>query len=161
MESESSMVSVEDLCACELFTNLSHEELAQIANIAQKKQYEEGDLLCVERKLADRLFILCQGRVRVHIQLHSPLEQDGEMTIEEVKPGRVFGWSSLVRQQRFTASARALEAVTVIEIKADQLNSLFDRHAHIGFVIMKQLAEVIASRLRHTREVCEGRLVEE
>jgi CRP/FNR family transcriptional regulator len=158
MDRERSMVSVEDLCTCELFTNLSHEELERIATIAHKKRYEEGDLLCVERKLADRLFILCQGRVRVHIQLHSPLEQDGEVTVEEVEPGRVFGWSSLVKQQRFTASARALEAVTVIEISADQLNSLFDRNAHIGFVIMKQLAEVIASRLRHTREVCEGRL---
>ena len=72
-----------------------------------------------------------------------------------LSPRRAARWLSRI------ASARALEAVTVIEIKADQLNSLFDRHAHIGFVIMKQLAEVIASRLRHTREVCEGILVEE
>jgi hypothetical protein len=39
-------------------------------------------------------------------------------------------------------------------VEADDLNDLFDRNAHIGFVLMKQLAEVIASRLRHTRAVC-------
>jgi CRP/FNR family cyclic AMP-dependent transcriptional regulator len=77
------------------------------------------------------------------------------MTIEEVQPGRIFGWSSLVKQRRFTASARALEPATVVTIDADELNSLFDLNPHVGFVVMKQLAEVIASRLRRTRQVCQ------
>jgi CRP/FNR family cyclic AMP-dependent transcriptional regulator len=149
------MVSVNELCNCELFTGLDNLELEQITAVAEKETYGAGDLICIERELADRLFILCQGSVQVHIQLRSPLEPDGEMIIEEVEPGRIFGWSSLVKQQRFTASARALEPVTVLAIKAHDLNVLFDRNAHIGFVVMKQLAEVIASRLRHTREVCE------
>jgi CRP-like cAMP-binding protein len=76
------------------------------------------------------------------------------MTIEEVEPGRIFGWSSLVKQRRFTASARALDEVTVMCIRAEELNDLFDQNSHIGFVVMKQLAEVIASRLRRTRDLC-------
>ena len=154
------MVTVDELCPCELFVDLNEEGLEQIAAIATKEIYEAGELICVEREQADRLFILCQGRVQVHIQLRSPLEQDGEMTIEEVEPGRIFGWSSLVRQRRFTASVRALEPVTVLAIKANDLSALFESNAYVGFVIMKQLAEVIASRLRHTREVCEHRTEE-
>lgn len=149
------MASLDALCSCELFTGLDNQEVEQIAAIAHKEIYEVGDLICIEQELADRLFILCQGRVQVHIQLRSPLEPDGELIIEEVKPGRVFGWSSLVKQQRFTASARALESVTLLAIRAHDLNLLFDRNAHVGFVVMKHLAEVIASRLQHTREVCE------
>ncbi len=149
------MVTADELRACELFKDLNDEALKQIAAIATKEIYEAGELICVEREQAERLFILCQGRVHVLIQLRSPLEPDGEMTIEEVEPGRIFGWSSLVKQRRFTASVRALEPVTVLAIKASDLSALFESNAHIGFVVMKQLAEVIASRLRHTREVCE------
>ena len=150
------MVEIESLRACELFVGLSDEEMAQFASIAAEESYEPGDLICAEREMADRLFILSKGCVQVHIRLRSALEPGGETTIEEVEPGRIFGWSSLVKQRRFTASARALTPATVIVLHADDLNALFDRDAHVGFVVMKQLAEVIASRLRHTREVCEA-----
>jgi CRP-like cAMP-binding protein len=148
------MVSADELCPCELLSGLNEDELARIAAITHKQTYMPGDLICIEREQADRLFILCQGRVQLHIQLRSPLEPQGGVTIEEVEPGRIFGWSSLVKQRRFTASARALDSVTVMYIKADDLNALIDDDAHIGFVVMKQLAEVIASRLRKTRKLC-------
>jgi CRP-like cAMP-binding protein len=150
------MISVDAMCGCELFADLNQEELAQVAALAHEETYGPGDLIFAERERANRLFILCQGCVQLHIQLRSPVEPDGEVIIEEMEPGRVFGWSSLVKQQRFTASARALEPVRVFAIKASDLNTLFDRNAHIGFVVMKQLAEVIASRLHHTREACKG-----
>jgi CRP/FNR family cyclic AMP-dependent transcriptional regulator len=148
------MVSVDRLQPCELFATLSQEDLEEIAAIAQEESYQAGDDICAEQELADRLFILYQGRVLVHIRIRSALESDGEMTVEEVEPGRVFGWSSLVKQRRLTASATALDPSTVVSIAADELNALFDRKIHIGFVVMKQLAEVIASRLRRTRELC-------
>ena len=141
---------------CELFAGLDDEELSLIAVLANEEMYEPGELICAEQQRAERLFILCEGRVQVRIRLRSPVEPDSEATIEEVEPGRIFGWSSLVRQRQFTASARALEQVRVLAIEADDLNALFDRNSHLGFVVMKQLAEVIASRLRHTREVCVG-----
>jgi CRP/FNR family transcriptional regulator len=151
------MVAIDELRSCELFVDLNDKELERIAAIAYREDYGPGDLVFIERAQASRLFILYRGRVQVHIQLRSVLELNGEVTIEEVEPGRVFGWSSLVKQRRFTASARALEPVTVIAIEADDLNDLFDRDAHLGFVVMKQLAEVIASRLRHTRKICQER----
>jgi CRP/FNR family cyclic AMP-dependent transcriptional regulator len=151
------MVSIDDLRTCELFLALSDEELQQIAAIAREEEYQVGDVLCSESEIADRLFILKSGKAQVHIRLRSVLEPDGEVTIEEVEPGRIFGWSSLVKQRRFTASARALEPVQAIVIQGNELNALFDRNVHMGFVVMKQLAEVVASRLRHTRETCERR----
>ncbi len=149
------MVSIDDLRACELFPALSGVELEQIAAIAHEEEYHAGELICAEREIADRLFILKSGDVHLHIRLRSPLEPGGEVTVEEVEPGRIFGWSSLVKQRQFTASARAVGPVSVIVIQGCDLNDLFDRDAHIGFVVMKQLAEVVASRLRHTREICE------
>jgi len=145
------MVTVAELRPCELFTGLTDQELAEIAAIAREEAYQCGEMIFAERGLAERLFILQDGRAQLQIHLRSSLQPDGEVTIEDVEPGRIFGWSSLVNQRRFTASARALEPVTVIALNADEMNALFNRDAHIGFVVMKQLAEVIASRLRLTR----------
>lgn len=153
-------VTLEDLRCCELFPGLSDDELARVAAIARREAYAAGDQICAERELADRLFILETGRVQVHIQLRPALEPGGDAVIEEVEPGRIFGWSSLVKQRRFTASARALEPVTTLIIEGRDLEALFDRDPHLGFAVMKQLAEVIASRLRHTRAVCENRVLE-
>lgn len=148
------MVSTIQLCPCELFAGLCDEELQQIAAIAREENYQAGERICTEREQADHIFILCEGRVQIRVQLRALLEPDAEQTIEEVEPGRIFGWSSLVKQRRFTASVQALEPVRVVAIKAEDLNDLFNRHAHVGFVVMKNLAEVIASRLRNTREQC-------
>ncbi|HEM45847.1 MAG TPA: cyclic nucleotide-binding domain-containing protein [Alphaproteobacteria bacterium] len=149
------MITVDDLRSCELFAGLGDDELAEIAAIATTETYDAGQVICTEQEIARRLFILQAGCVQVHIRLRSALRHDGDATVEEVEPGRIFGWSSLVRQRQFTASARAVDAVRLIVVNADDLNALFDRDAHLGFVVMKQLAEVIASRLRHTREICE------
>ena len=149
------MVSVDTLRACELFTALNDQELLKIATIACDHTYDAGAVICAERDLAEQLFILKEGRVQLRFRLRPGLGPGGEVTIDEVEPGRIFGWSSLVKQRRFTASATALEQVVLIAIQGDDLSTLFDEDTHIGFVVMKQLAEVIASRLHHTRELCE------
>jgi len=151
------MISVEALRRCELFSELNDEELGLIAPLCRERVYEAGETICAEQEAAEELYILQEGRVAVHIHLRSAMETAGAVTIEEVEPGRIFGWSSLVKQQRFTASARALERVKVIAIRGSDLNALFDQHTHIGFVVMKQLANVISSRLRHTRTELEKR----
>jgi CRP-like cAMP-binding protein len=148
------MVSSARLCPCELFRGLRDAELQQLAAIAREKDYQAGDLICTEREQAERVFILCEGRVQIQVQLRSLMEPDARLTLEEIEPGRIFGWSSLVRQRQFTATVQALEPVRVIAIRAEDLNNLFARNAHIGFVVMKNLAEIIASRLRNTREQC-------
>jgi len=149
------MVSIESLRTSELFAGLTDEELALVAAKAAEETYQAGDEICSERGVADRLFILQCGRVEVCIHLRSSASPDCCVTVEEMERGRIFGWSSLVKQRRFTASARAIEPVRLITLHADEANALFDENAHIGFVVMKQLAEVVASRLQHTRELLE------
>lgn len=149
------MVTPDDLRSCELFSTLSDSELAELATIATTETYDAGQVICSEQEVARRLFILQDGCVQLHINVRSSVQSDEDVTMEEVEPGRVFGWSSLVRQRQFTASACAVDPVRLIIFSADDLNALFDRDAHTGFVVMKQLAEVIASRLRRTREICD------
>ena len=88
------MVTIEALQPCELFAGLDEKELEQIAAIAREETYQAGDLICAERQIADRLFILQSGRVQVHIRLRTSHELEGEATIEEMEPGQEVraGW---------------------------------------------------------------------
>ena len=151
------MPSVEALRQCELFSELDDAELELVAPLCRETVYAEGETIFAADEQARDLYILQEGRVALQVRLRSGVGLSGDVTLEDVEPGHIFGWSSVVKQRRFTASARALEPVKVIAIEGDDLNALFDRDAHLGFVVMKQLAEVIASRLRHTREICQDR----
>ena len=150
------MVSIDALRQCELFTDLNDEELAKITQICSEETHEPQEIIFGESEVADKVYILQAGRVAVQMHLRSDLEPNGDVIIEEVTPGRIFGWSALVRQRRFSASVRALEKARVIAIKSADLNALFEENSHIGFVVMKRLADVISSRLRRTRQQLGG-----
>lgn len=146
------MVSIEALRGCELFGELSDAELGEVVALCRDKSYPAGATIFTEAEMAEDIYILQQGRVALQVQLRSMAQVSGDVTIEEVEPGHVFGWSALVKQRRLTASARCLEDVRVLAVDGQALNQLFERNAHIGFVVMKRLADVISSRLRITRE---------
>ncbi|HNS52616.1 MAG TPA: cyclic nucleotide-binding domain-containing protein [Anaerolineae bacterium] len=150
------MVGPDSLRCCDLFVGLSDEELAQVAAVGREEAYAPGAVICAEHGHAESLFVLQSGRVEVCIHLRSSASPDCCVTIEEIEPGKIFGWSSLVAQRRFTASVRALEPVALIALDSAKLSTLFDLNPHVGFVVMKQLAAVVASRLRGTRELMEG-----
>jgi CRP-like cAMP-binding protein len=141
----------EDLQQCELFAELDDAELRLIAPLCRERAYDEGETIFAAEDQAEELYILREGRVLLQILLRSGTGLSGEVTIKDLEPGNIFGWSSVVKQRRFTATALALQPAKVCAIRASDLNALFDQHTHIGFVVMRQLANVISSRLRHTR----------
>ena len=150
-QGDPTMATIEQLRPCELFSELKDDELVLIAPLCQEERYSVGDTIIKADEPAVRLFILQEGRVQLRIRLRSGVELSGDVTIEDLEPGQIFGWSSLVRQERFTATGQVTEPAVVLSIDAHDLNALFAEHTHIGFVVMKQLANVVALRLHHTR----------
>lgn len=149
-------MSLEVLRKCPLFSELSAEELDQVAAICQEETFEAGSLIFGQDEIAQKLYILQAGRITLCIYLRSDIEPDADVCIEESQPGRVFGWSALVKQKRFTASAMAVNRVSAISIEGDRLNALFETNPHIGFLVMRRLADVISDRLRLTRRAEAG-----
>ena len=150
-----STVPLELLRQCELFGDLCDAEMSRVAAICRPETHPPGTLVFGQDDLAEKIYILREGRIAISMRLRSDSEPAAELTIEESVPGHVFGWSALVRQQRFTACATALDPVKVLAIRRADLYALFDEDAHIGFVVMRRLADVISARLRLTRRSTE------
>ena len=144
-------VPLELLRQCALFADLCDAELGQVARICHPETHPPGTLIFGQDDIAEKIYILQEGRIAIGMHLRSDSEPAAQLTIEESVPGHVFGWSALVKQQRFTACARALDPVKVLAIRGVDLHALFDENAHVGFVVMRRLADVISARLRLTR----------
>lgn len=147
------MVTVDALKACPLFSELEDEAVQKIIPLCREESYPKGAVIFTEGSRADTLFLLAKGEVTLRYEICPQPDGCQDTTIPVERAGAVIGWSSLVKPRRLTASAHCLSDVQLIAIDGEALNDLLERDSHIGFVVMKQLAEVISERLRQAKEL--------
>ena len=131
------MVMNEELRQFKIFQDLTDTELQNIAEIA-KRIFEE-------KSIASNLYLVLKGKVV--IRKKSDLGP-GQITIDTVEPGEMFGWSSITEPHKFTAAAHTAEESEFLAINSDVLRDLFKKNNHIGYRVMTEIAAVISSRFR-------------
>jgi CRP/FNR family cyclic AMP-dependent transcriptional regulator len=120
----------------------------QIAGICELSSFEAGQYLFREGDKEDYLYIVIEGRVA--LEIHVPGR--GKMRIYTAEAMDIVGWSSItpiVRQR--TAAARAVLPSRLVRMQAAQLYKLCDEDHDLGYVVMRRLSNVVASRLLTTR----------
>jgi len=147
------MVTVDMLRRSKIFCDLEDKELEKIVPLCREKSYAEGALICTEGDEATTLHILKDGEVRLQYKICPQPDVCQNATILVDEPGYVACWSAVVKPRRLTASAHSMSNVKVIAIDGKGLNELMEQDSHIGFVVMKGLAEVISQRLKEAKEL--------
>lgn len=142
------MVSVATIKGINIFRELADYELENVAKTAYEETYESGQRIFAEGAWAQRMYVLVEGEIDIRIRPNRDAEQ---LTVDTVKEGEIFGWSSLTEPYSLTAAALAVKKSKVIVFRGDGLRDLFEKNNHIGFLVMKGIASVISSRLRKTR----------
>lgn len=135
------------LQSIEFTRDLKQEHFGKIAAIATHVTFSEGAILFNEDDISELVYLIEQGRVGLLTQVPG----HGQVTILEIGPGDLLGWSSLFQPKRKTASAQAIEATHVIAINATQLRELCRADTELGYTIMWRVANVISDRLRAAR----------
>jgi len=134
----------------DLVKGLSEDELKSVAALGREETFNEGEVVFQEGTEARRVYLLVEGRVALRFRLPlKPLNR--ETTIDTVGKGEAFGWSALVTPHRLTATAICSEQAKCLVFEGAELRQLFQESHHIGYVIMENLASVIAGRLRDVR----------
>ena len=77
------------------------------------------------------------------------VDEEKEIIVDTVTAGQVFGWASIVGPSRRTVNAECTQNSRVIALPGDTLKSMFDQNHTLGYVIMRRIGAMIASRLRH------------
>jgi CRP-like cAMP-binding protein len=60
--------------------------------------------------------------------------------------GEAFGWSAIIEPNIYTLSAFAVTDSQLMQIKKDEFGKLCAENDHLGSVLFKNIAEIIAER---------------
>jgi CRP-like cAMP-binding protein len=125
-------IGVERLAALDLFAELDHYDLSQVARWAREIRAEPGQLLFEQGGMPYELFVIEQGQVEV---------VRDEDVLATLGPGDLVGEMSVLRGERRMASVRAVGPVTAVAVAAEDL-------AEMG----EEMPEVVRAMRRITEE---------
>jgi CRP-like cAMP-binding protein len=124
-----------------LFEGMSEGTRKKVLESALEETHAQGDLLFHQDDPARHFYILSEGRVRISVG------SQGLLAHVASDPGDVIGWSSLVGNATYTASAECLGPVKVSKIEKSQLDQILHDDPVSGMTFFKHLAALIGLRL--------------
>jgi CRP-like cAMP-binding protein len=124
-----------------LFEGLRDETRKKILETAREESHAPGDFLFHQDEPARDFYILAEGRVRISVG------PQGLLAHVASDPGDMIGWSSLVGNNTYTASAECLGPVKVSKIEKSQLDKILLEDPVSGMTFFKHLAALIGRRL--------------
>ncbi len=130
------------------FLELNPAEMEILASISFLRQVDTNEDLFLEGEKQDYLYVVLDGQLSLEIYIPTR----GRMCIFTAEPLDIIGWSTMtpvVRQR--TASARATVPSRLIGFDAEALYRKCEEDHHLGYIIMRRLSNVAASRLLATR----------
>jgi CRP-like cAMP-binding protein len=140
--------TVKELEKIPWFREIGHDHLKKIADIAHVRHVRAGEVLFREGDIEDYLYIVIEGRVALDIFI----PHRGKVRIYTVEPLDVFGWSSvtpIIRKR--TAGAVAVVDGLVVCIHSEKLRAACEEDHNLGYIVMRRLTNIVASRLLVTR----------
>lgn len=141
------MIPAEILRSLPLFEGFSDHAMAGLQTLFQPVAFGVGDVIFSQGDHPDRLFILWSGRVAIRFKPY-----DGEaLTVAEIAPGGVFGWSAALDRVHYTSCAVAEEPVEALAITRRNLRQLYHGQPEVGAHLLERMAAVLAERLHDTR----------
>jgi CRP-like cAMP-binding protein len=143
------LVRAEVIASLPMFrSGLRPDEIELLASGFNEETIPADTVVFPQDSRADKLYVVLSGRLEIRFKPY-----DGEViTVAELKPGGVLGWSAALGRRNYTSSAVAIEDSQLLSIRGQVLRRLCETHPTTGVVILERLAEVIAERLRSTHE---------
>ena len=128
-----------------IFKGLKKDEMNKVAKIYRKTEFSDGAQILKAGDKATLLFIVSSGKVK----LKFTVALDNELikfTIDTMKQGDFFGWSSFAEPYMYTASAYAVGHTELIQFRADEIKKICDANDHIGHILMKNITTIVSER---------------
>jgi CRP/FNR family transcriptional activator FtrB len=144
------MVSTAQLSEFGLFKDLPEEFLGKLAAISHEFGVLKDNYIFREGEKADQLHFLVEGGVSLRVKLTS---RPDHVTVSFInKPYESFGWSGVVAPYHYTASAYCEDDSQILVMPAKEFMQALERDPKSGFIVMQRITEIIADRLRNSRQ---------
>lgn len=134
---------IKALAGTHAFCDLSDDQLTVVANLAQIRTYESGDMIVTRETRECDLLVILEGEARV-------LDEDGDR-IADLGVGAAVGEVALLDQQPRSADVIAKCRSVVAVIPAMDLWNVIHRRPDIGTPVLFNIGRVLAGRLRSSQ----------
>ena len=123
------------LKSIDLFSQIPGEDLARVALIAVEEPRESGEIIFSEGEPGDALYLVLDGRVRVHHQ---------EKMVAELGERECFGEMALLDSAPRSATVTTVNDTNLLKIARDEFHEILTEKPEIALGIIK----VLSRRLR-------------
>jgi CRP-like cAMP-binding protein len=141
------MIDAKTLQDVSIFSDLSPEQLTNVAKAGSQRIVAEGELVFEKGSKSNEVFVLIEGRVQITIELSRSTEQ---APVHTVLPGRIFGEFELVSDIERTANARAIKDSIFFILERDAFEQLAEKDPDLGYRVLRQLTKVLVGRIIKT-----------
>jgi len=124
--------------------DLSNVQIKELEKISGCLFLSEGEILYKEGDNDNLLYVVSEGSLGIEIFVPGR----GQVRIYNADPLDIIGWDSMtpVARNRIT-TITALKKCNLIYFDGSALNELCENDKELGYVIMRRLSNVIASRM--------------
>lgn len=139
----------DDVCvrAVPAFMNLSDEEIRDIADLVEHREFKNQDVLFHEGEPTDRLIILRRGKIKL-LRYGTGGE---EIVVDFLLPGDIHGGEDLFSDRRHKETGLAIGQAGICLISYDKIKELIMKKPLIGIKIM----EYLSTRLNQSHAMLE------
>ncbi len=130
---------------------LTKPHLGILAGVAEVASFEQDQQIFGSGDRSEFLYLLVSGMVSLELRTSGYT-----VRIQQLKAGETFGWSAMVDEPFRAFQVRALDACVVVRLPGGRLMGACEENPRMGLVVIRNLAGMIARRLRAT----EARFVE-
>jgi CRP-like cAMP-binding protein len=140
------MMDAKMLGGIHFFSGLTAGDLKLISGICKLVTLKKGAKIFSRGDSAKNFYIVHSGKVHLSFQIPILLA-DGEIVVEMIRAGDIFGWSALVEPHKFTLSAYCDSDSELIEIGGKHMISMCAKRPRVGYILIGNLAKVLGSRM--------------
>lgn len=124
----------------DLFLGMGHQFLKNAMALSERLSLAEGHVIFSQGDAADHFFILIDGCIALRVQ-------GSGAVYEGCHVGELFGWSSLIGDDAYTATAVTASAALLLKFPIAGFQKLLSTEPDAQAVFYAQLARALGKRL--------------
>lgn len=128
-----------ELCASKvpIFENLNNEELLKIVNTINHKEYAKGDVVFTEGNVANTLFFINEGKIKLY-----KYTKDGkEQILHVLSEGDFFGELELIKPSKYGFNSKAIIDSKICTLTKDEMKEIMMKNPEIGIKVLETVGE--------------------
>lgn len=120
-----------------IFENLNNEELLEILKTINHKEYGKGEIVFAEGSVANTLFFINEGKIK----LYKHTKDGKEQIFHVLSEGDFFGELELIKPSKYRFNSKAIINSKICTLTKYEMKEIIMRNPEIGIKILETVGE--------------------